>query len=62
MNKQPNCPYCKSEKFAIVTHTFGIVKNDKKEDCYLETELLCCDECKAVICQYDKSLNNRKVI
>jgi len=63
MTKQPNCPYCKSEKFAIVSHSLQKVKNQKtKEDCDLVINLLCCDSCMAVICQFDRTKAELKPI
>ena len=64
MNVQPNCPRCKHEKFAIISHhSLGIVKNlETKEDCYQLIDLLCCDNCGAVICQVDKAKTKLKPI
>jgi hypothetical protein len=63
MTVQPNCPRCGHEKFAIIEHVLYSFQNQKdKQNYYRIIELLCCDSCGAVICQYDKSIADEKVI
>jgi hypothetical protein len=54
MTNQPNCPRCKHEKFAVVRHTLYSYKDPNDgQNYYRQIDLLCCDDCGAVICQYD---------
>jgi transcription elongation factor Elf1 len=63
MAQQPNCPWCKHEKFVVSTYTLHTYTNpNDKNDYYLQTELLCCESCGAVICQYDREKSQRKLI
>jgi len=58
MTVQPNCPHCKHGKFVVINqYCLGVVKNQEtKEDNRKFIDLLCCDDCGAVICQVDTTM------
>ena len=55
MNVQANCPRCKHEKFAVIEHVLYNFRNanDGNREYSRIINLLCCDSCGAVICQFD---------
>ena len=58
MNKQPNCPRCGHEKIVVGTYTLYSFKDKRDgEHYYRQVDLLCCNECGAVLGQYTQDPN-----